>query len=233
LFLGRNPKPSPRRSVSGDWIASLPREKFQLFESVVRRWECAYAMMSIALDEALSLRSRGELVCAAQQMEVASELLSRLGATLIGACDAMASSGRHFIHLPPVHPLDSEFFRGGTARSAASWNGLLHKVLFTDRSRFYQKLRILSETLERLVREFSETTRGITETTSLESGSLWQAADFLHYDISTCLAEAEVVLKSFLRGLPGEHLDAFSTRLDTPAARSRFRIRPRLSRASA
>ena len=219
--------------MSDDWIASLPREKSRLFESVVRRWECSYAIMSIALDEALSLRSRGELVCAAQQMEVAAELLSRLGATLIGACDAMATSARHFNRHPAVHPLDSGFFRGGTARSAASWNGLLHTVFFTDRSRFFQKLRILAETLENLVQEFSKNSQEIAGNASPENGDPWQVADFLHYDVSTCLREAEVVLKSFLRELPAEHLDAFSAQLNASTAQTRFRVGPRLSRASA
>lgn len=232
MFFRRDSK-HLRRSVSEDWVASLPREKFLIFDTVVRRWECTYAMMSIALDEALSLRSRGELVCARQQMAIASELLARLGATLVGACDAMTVSGRHFSRLPTVRPLDSEFFRGGTARSAASWNGLLHTVLFTDRSRFLHKLRILSETLENLVKEFDEATRDIGESTSLELGSRWQAADFLHYDFNTCLREAEVVLKSFLRTLPSEHLDTFSAQLDLPAAPARFRVRPSLSRAPA
>jgi hypothetical protein len=232
VFFSRGSK-SLSRSVSGDWIASLPREKINLFNAVVRRWESTYAMMSIALDEALSLRARGEMVCARQQMEIASELLARLGATLVGACDAMTTSGRHFSHLPPVHPLDSDFFRGGTARGAASWNGLLHTVLFSDRSRFFHKLRILSDTLENLVREFRENCRDIAESTFVEPGTRWQAADFLHYDVSTCLREAEVVLKSFLRDLPSDHLGAFSAQLDVPAPTARFKIRPRLTRVSA
>ena len=42
------------------------------------------------------------------------------------------------------------FFRGSTAQTAASWNGIIHHVLFGDRSRFFHKLRILSDTLRRL-----------------------------------------------------------------------------------
>ena len=46
---------SEGRKVTDDWFTALPREKSQVFEAVVRRWECAYAMMSVALDGALSL----------------------------------------------------------------------------------------------------------------------------------------------------------------------------------
>jgi hypothetical protein len=45
-----------------DWVATLPREKDDLYQVVVRRWECSYAMMSVSLDEAFSLRAAGELV---------------------------------------------------------------------------------------------------------------------------------------------------------------------------
>ncbi len=38
---------------------ALPREKNLVFQTVVQRWECTYAMMSVALDDALSLRARG------------------------------------------------------------------------------------------------------------------------------------------------------------------------------
>ena len=41
-------------------------------------------MMSVALDDALSLRARGELVCARQQVSVAADLLGRLAGVAHG-----------------------------------------------------------------------------------------------------------------------------------------------------
>ncbi|MBZ5503530.1 MAG: hypothetical protein LAN59_15070 [Acidobacteriia bacterium] len=131
MFTKRNAQsPSVRRGVSDDWLRALPREKNELFDTVVRRWECTYAMMSVALDESLSLRARGELVCGRQQVGVAAELFVRLTGSLISFCDALATRGRRIHNLPAVEPLNSEFFRGDTGRSAASWNALLHRVLF-------------------------------------------------------------------------------------------------------
>lgn len=190
-------------------------------------------MMSVALDDALSLRLRGEMVCARQQIQVASELAFRLGATLVAACDAMASSGRSVAQLPAVEPLNSDFFRGGAAQNAASWNGMMHHVLLSHRSRFFHKLKVLGETLERLVCEFGEASRDIFEGASNEPALLWQQADSLHYDVNTCLRETEVVLKSFLRNLPADQLAAFSRLLDSPVPPDRFRLRPRLSRIPA
>ncbi|HUA00631.1 MAG TPA: hypothetical protein VMB02_09890 [Candidatus Aquilonibacter sp.] len=211
----------------------MPREKGQVFDTVVRRWECAYAMMSVALDDALTLRARGELVCARQQVSVAADLLGRLSSTLVGLCDTISSRARHISRIPAVEPLNTEFFRGDTGQSAASWNGILHHLLFADRSRFFHKVRILSDTLEQLEREFHDAAGDISKGLSVEPADCWTKLDYLHYDFSTCLRETEIVLKSFLRSLPSDLLPAIATELDAPPPAKRLRAKPRLSRATA
>ena len=222
-----------RRSVLQDWAAALPREKNQLFETVVRRWELGYAMMSVALDDALSLRARGELLCARQQVSIAAVLLGRLGSALVSSCYVLADFGRRFDELPTVEPLRTEFFRGDTGQSAASWNGILHHVVFRDRSRFFHKVKILSGTVQRLEYEFREVAEDLSAGLSTHPGACWDALDCLHYDFNTCLREIEVVLKSFLRALPGEQVAELASTLDTPPPPKRLRLRPRLSRAPA
>jgi len=234
VSIGRKARPfGARHSVSDDWVAALPREKKQLFETVVRRWESGYAMMSVALDDALSLRARGELICARQQVSIAADLLGRLSAVLVSSCDVLADFGKHFSDLPLVEPLKTEFFRGNTGQSAASWNGILHHVLFGDRSRFFHKLKILSGTVEQLECEFNEAADDLSGGLSTHPGACWDSLDCLHYDFNTCLREAEVVLKSFLRALPGEQMTALASTLEAPPSAKRLRLRPRLSRVSA
>jgi hypothetical protein len=216
-----------------DWVAVLPREKSQLYQVVVRRWECSYAMMSVALDEALSLRASGELVCARQQVSIAAGLLGRFAPSLISLCDTLSASGRQVAKFPVVEPMNAEFFRGNTGKSAASWNGILHHVLFSSRSRFFHKLRILSQTLTLLEGEFEEAASEISKGLSVQPGDCWQRLDTLHYDFNTCLRESEVVLKSFLRMLPEDQLPALARELDAPPSPKQLRVKPRLSRASA
>jgi hypothetical protein len=211
----------------------LPREKTQLFETVVRSWELSYAMLSVALDESLSMRARGELVCSQQQISITADLLRRLASSLTSCCLAVELRARQIVSLPAVEPLKMGFFRGSTAQTAASWNGIIHHVLFGDRSRFFHKLRILSDTLKRLESEFTEVAGEISAGTSAKSSANLGTLDCLHYDFSTCLRETEVVLKSFLCSLPDDQLSAFSADLDAPAAPQAHRISPRLSRASA
>lgn len=233
MFPRRTPSQFAHRKVSEDWIAALPREKARAFEALVRQWECTYAMMSIALDDALSLRSRGELVCARQQVSIAAELLERLAEALTSLCDTLSLHGRRLRLLPVVEPLNTNFFRGDTGQSAASWNGILHHVLFGNRSRFFHKLRILSDTVEQLAREFREAAGDISRGLSVQPGDCWERLDSLHYDFNTCLRETEVVLKSFLRILPAEQLPTLSSELNPPADPRRLRMKPRLSRAPA
>ena len=233
MFPRRTPTESVHRRVCEDWITILPREKAKAFDTLVRHWECTHAMMSIALDDALTLRSRGELVCARQQVSVAAELLERLSEDLTSTCDTLSMQGRRLRSLPIVEPLNSGFFRGNTGQSAASWNGILHHVMFGHRSRFFHKLRILASTVEQIAREFRDAAGDISKGLSTQPNDCWTRLDCLHYDFSTCLREAEVVVKSFFRILPAERLPALVSLLDVASEPRQWRLKPRLSRAPA
>jgi hypothetical protein len=215
----RRRAPSPaRRTAIDDWIRALPLEKNELFQKIVRDWECSYAMMSVSLDEALARRARGELVCAQQQVGITSDLVLRLNGVLLVGCAAMAKCGKSVGDLPIVQPLHTDFFRGDTAQSAASWNSLLHNVLLGHRSRFFHKLRILATTIERLGQEFEQTAGDITASTCVDPGVCWKHLDSLHFDLNTCLRESEIILKSFLRSLPGSEISAFEAEMSRPPA---------------
>lgn len=215
----------------------MPREKERVFDAVIARWECIYAMMSIALDDAIARRSRGHLVSACQQVSVSSHLFGRLARSLVSFCATLTNRGRHIADLPVVTPLRTEFFRGDTGQSAASWNGILHHVLFGERSRFFHKLRILSATLEQLDFEYSEMSADVAGGLSTEPPSGWKTLECLHYDFTTCFREAEVVLKSFMLALPANQVANFAAELENPEIpkllRARSRSRPRAVRVPA
>jgi hypothetical protein len=190
-------------------------------------------MMSVALDDALTLRARGELICARQQVSVAADLLERLALSLVSFCNSVSARGRRIVHLPAVEPLNVDFFRGDTAQSAASWNGIVHHVLFHGRSRFFRKVRILSTTLTQLEREFLEAAQDLARGWSVDPGDCWKKLEYLHYDFNTCLRETEVMFKSFLRTLPADQLDDLAGDLDAPSVPKQIGLKPRLSRAPA
>jgi hypothetical protein len=189
-----------------------------LFDSTVRHWEYSYAMMSVALDDAFSLRARGELICARQQVCVSGDLLRGLSATLVSFCKTVGRRGRRLNITPRVEPMRPEFFRGDTGQSAASWNSILHHLLFGGRARFLHKLRILSDTIEQLEEQFAATVDELSRAATIHPSDSWKTLDCLHYDFNTCLRETEIVLKSFLRALPLEQLEVFAAELETPLA---------------
>jgi hypothetical protein len=209
---------STRRSVSDDWVCALPREKSQTFDLLVAKWESVYAMMSVSLDDSLSLKARGELVCAREQVTVTAELFERVSFVLVSFCEVVERHSRHLRSFPTVHPLNTDFFRGNIAQSAASWNSILHRILFGDRSRFHHKIRILSETLRRLNVEFHKAALAISKGSTVHPAESWKAVDCIHYDLNTCLRESEVLLKSFLRVLPVQNLGAFALDMGVPLA---------------
>jgi hypothetical protein len=225
FFPERGPRPA-RRRVCQDWFSSLPREKSQLFDSVIQQWECSHAMMSVALSDALTLRSRGEIVCAREQVVMASDLLARLANILVSACRTIANYGRQNTSVPPVEPLKTSYFRGSSAKDAASWNSFLHIVLFRSRARFLQKLRILSGAIDGVSREFDQAVEELT-VYSLPADESWDTVDSLHYDLSTCLRELEVVFKSLLRALPSDHVPALAGDLSSSPLPHRDRSRAR------
>ncbi len=233
MFSRRSKNRPERRKVLDDWVATLPREKDELYQIVVHQWECSYAMMSVALDEAFSLRACGELVCARQQVSIAAGMLARLSPSLISLYETLSLCGLRVSKFPAVEPMNSEFFRGDTGQSAASWNGILHHVLFSARSRFFHKLRILSHTVTLLAAEFDEAAGDISKNLATQPGDSWLHLDDVHYDFNTCLRESEVVLKSFLRILPDDHLASLATELHATPVPRRVRVKPRLSDASA
>lgn len=214
--MGQKQRNLPARlSVCDDWIRALPRDKSRIFDAVVRRWECSYAMISVALDDALSLRARGELVCAHQQVCVAVDLLRELSPAMEACCEILIRRGRRLNNMPSVEPMRSEFFRSDAGKSAASWNSILHHLLFGERARFVHKLRILTDTLAQIETQFVAVAAELSRGVSLR-GDSWAKLDCLHYDFKTCLCESEVVLKCFLRVLPSDQIEFFATEMEAP-----------------
>ncbi len=218
------------RSVREDWLAWLPADKERLFGATANQLEVLYSMLSVTLDESLALRGKGLLGQARVQAGVSADLFDRLAASLLVALRALEEHGRHFGTLPNVAALNAEFFRGETAQHAARKSNLLHKVLFSSRSRFFHKLRALAETTEDLQQEFREAAEEIADGASVRPGSNWEALDILHYDLNTCLRETIVVLKSFLCALPEEEVQPFRQKLQASSPqplKARVRVRTR------
>lgn len=218
---GAQQKVSAEECVRREWISHLPGERQQLFRDVVVSLEATYMMMSVSLDEAMLLRANGQLVQARAQAGVCGDLGERLARKVGILINGMKEHGENMTALPVVLPLTASNFRHSETRMAAGLQWLLHKLMPNMRLRFFHKLRALQAAVGGLARLFEKTARDIADNQSVKPTVAWQELDYLHYDLNTCLREAIVTMKCFLREMPEDLFAVFQQQLrgipSTPA----------------
>jgi hypothetical protein len=218
-------------SVQHGWLARLPADRLQVFDNLSCGWEHGYAMLSVALDQAIALREDGRLVQARRQAAVAGALAARLADHLAHSFAALQRAGFLRGRLPEVESLCRRNFRGGQARRVATWNAVAGWVPLGLRVRFVLKLLALRGALKETSREFCEVAREIEEGACIDPGAAWRALDALHYDLNTVMREAVVLLKSYLAAAGPQAFAALCSQLAAPAGAG-LTPRPGFSRVS-
>ena len=201
------------RTVREDWSAWIPNEMDQLFDATRHELESSNFILSISLDEALSLCKGGQFDSAKERVTVIAGLFDRLAIRVGHVIRTIKDHGVHFGTLPNVKPLSPSNFRGAAAQRVAIMNNLLARVLFRERTRFFHKLYSLGEIIEDLQKEARAILAGISEGASQLPDRAWQLLEVLGYDLNTCMGETTVILKSFFCALPPEELATFREKL--------------------
>lgn len=210
---------SPRNTVQEDWLARLPEERRAIFEAISQEWESAYAMLSVALNDAMAERAGGRLVQARRQSVMAAQLAARLVEGVAAPLEALRRRGRAGGSLPVVEALRPGHFRSERAQQSAAWSYLAHRLPLGRRFRFLRKLAALRAVLERSGAEFTEVAQEIGEGGSVNPEASWQALELLHDDLNTAMREAVVVLKSYLGSACPNGFAAFCHQLSQPRQR--------------
>jgi hypothetical protein len=203
------------RTVREDWFAWIPNEMDQLFDATRSELECSNVVLSIALNEALALCERGEFERANESATVFADLFDRLAVPLSQVIRTIKEHGSHFGTLPNVTPLVSSNFRGVTAQRISRMSGLLAKVVFRSRTRFFHKLDSLGEIIDELRRETRSSATVLADDPSTFPVHAWRELEVLGYDLNTCMGETTVILKSFFCALPADELEDFRQKLVT------------------
>jgi len=197
----------------------------QLFDTTRNELEASNFILSISLDEALSLCKGGQFDSAKERAIVIAGLFDRLAVRVGHVLGTIKDHGAHFGTLPNVKPLSPSNFRGATAQKVSLMNNLLAKVLFRERTRFFHKLYSLGEIIGELQKEAQAIIVGISDGASQFPDLAWQQLEVLGYDLNTCMGETTILLKSFFCALPAEELEAFREKL-VNAAPSLFPVDP-------
>jgi len=201
------------RTVREDWFAWLPNEMDQLFDATRHDLESSNFILSISLDEALSLCKGGQFDSAKERVTVIAGLFDRLAVRVGHVLRTIKDHGAHFGTLPNVKPLSPSNFRGATAQRVAIMNNLLAKVVFRERTRFFHKLYSIGEIVDDLQEEARAILAGISDGASQFPDRAFQLLEVLGYDLNTCMGETTIILKSFFCALPPEELETFRAKL--------------------
>ncbi|HKO05858.1 MAG TPA: hypothetical protein VJW51_13965 [Candidatus Acidoferrales bacterium] len=218
--MGARRKPS----ILSTWLARLSAEKAAVYEPSARELEAGYDVLSIALDDGLQRQEAGDWRGARTLAGLCGELAERHAMLLCGALGTMERRSRHFGKLPEVTPLDEETFRTDAARSSCFWNRLMHRVLFSARSRWFHKLHTLGEILDEVRAAFLHSAREIADGVSVSPPAEWERLERTHDDWNTCLRETVVLLKCLLTTLAPAEVEELRRELEEQ--RRRLEERP-------
>lgn len=138
------------RSVRDDWFAGLPEEMSQLFDATRNDLEHSNFVLSVALDEALTLCNQGNSTRDKERAIAVIALFDRLATRLRLVISAIKEHGIRFGTLPNVKPLSASNFRGSTAQRISSMDNLRAKVVFENRRRLFHKLYSLERIIDQL-----------------------------------------------------------------------------------
>jgi hypothetical protein len=196
-------------SVRQDWRAILPYAKGSLFFDHTDKLENAYVMLSVSLNEAISLRQNGDSEKANQEIGVVGELCSRLALRMNAVLHAMGQHARHFGIVPNLSLLDATNFQSERGQRAARHSNLMCQLLLSERSQFLNKLNTLEELVDDLSDEFIRIATEVAAGISRMPSRLWEFLEQSQFDLNTCLRETNVLLKSFLLVLPEDQLAGF------------------------
>jgi hypothetical protein len=205
----------PRRgtTVRDDWRSWLSDRKEEVFRARLFDLETSYGMLSVALNEALEFHRCGRVAKSWQAACVAPGLCDRMVLSLSGILFGMEGHARHYGTVPNAAPLEASNFRGSRGQRSAKINNLVSRVLLTERSQFFHKIRVLEDMIESLRKEFCAAAESLAGGASPNPALEWETLDSAHYDLNTCLREAIVILKSFLVVLPEDQLSRFDRSL--------------------
>jgi hypothetical protein len=209
------------RTVREDWLAQLPEEMHELFNSTRNELENCDVILSVALDEALALCARSEFDKAEDHAELFAGLFDLLARRLLFVIGAIEKHIQHSGIAPNVTSVDPASFRSSMAQRLTLINSLLVRLVFRARPRFTHKLHLLHDIIEELQLETRERTVNIRSGAADSPVKRWHELEILAYDLSTCLGETTIVLKSCFCALPESEFETFRLRLTAQACVTR------------
>jgi hypothetical protein len=200
----------PGSSVDVDWRGELPKAQRHAFEAYTKEFEGSYLMFSISLDEAISLHESSWLSKSFQVVALTSELCAGLTTSLENMLRSLAEHCRENGTNPTVAPLNPSDFSNVWSKLMASRSLIWYNALPTRKAQFQNKIRSLRSIIRHARQDLCAVAEALAiEGIVIDSTNSWAVMNRAHFDLNTCLRESFILLKCFLRVLPGAELRAF------------------------
>jgi hypothetical protein len=162
------------------------------------------------LDEAIGLHQSGSLTKSFDLALLVSGLCQRLTGTLISTLRSLEEHSKHHRTIPSVKPLDPAEFRSRYGQRSALASFLWNRALCSKHAQFLSKLRALTALVVHLGENICAAAQELaSDGAALDSASLWSTISTQYFDLNTCLREALISLKCFLRVVPDDEMPYF------------------------
>ena len=215
MRLWESSKASPAHTVRQDWRAELTKRKNKAFRYGIELIEPLHYMFGVALNEAIGLRNRGNLDLAREQIRVSINLCHRCVESLSALLLTLERHARHFGTLPSVEPLDVENFQGEAAKFRARMSFTLSMVLWGQHSLYLHKVKDLGRLVNDQDELYAVTAERVADGYSVFPKFDWDVLDGVHYDLTTAVSEAKILLKCFLVAMPEAEVRHFHRQVAT------------------
>src|SRR5258708_5990159 len=151
-------------------------------------------MLSVSLNEAISLRQNGDSEKANQEIGDVGELCPFLARRINAVLHPMGQHARLFGMVPTLSLLDAKIFQSELAQRAARHSNLVCQLLLSERSQFLNKLNTLEELVDDLSDEFIRIATEVAAGISRMPSRLWEFLDQSQFYLNTCLRHTHLLL---------------------------------------
>jgi hypothetical protein len=204
------PHLGPGASVEVDWFGELPAAHLHAFRAYEKEIETSYLILSVMLDEAISLRYSGSLTDSFRVLILVSTLCGRLTILLEDILGPLAAHSKAHGTIPSVAAFSPADFKSARGQRRALKSLLLHQALGSQQAQFHSKIHALRGMIAHIGNNFRTAADDLASREAITyTTRLWASLEAGHFDLNTCLRESVISLKCFLRVLPDDQLRLF------------------------
>jgi hypothetical protein len=200
----------PGVSVAVDWLGALPETHLALFKANSEELEASLGMLGVSLNEAVTLYRDGSLTLSFEDAILVSGLCRRFCHGLDNVLRSVEGHSQAYGTNPSVASLKPADYCSEYGFQSALASSMWNLAICSRPRRFLNKVRAIGAMVNHIGGDvFASAELLGSHGANIATEPHWQTMIEGYWDLNTCLKEASVSLKCFLRVLPGDQLSEF------------------------